>query len=531
MTTLNDSDLFLMQRDDLVLSFNGLDFKEIVVEAGKDGLSDLTDKIDLIDDHLTGVEQRVEVNENTIDILTEAVNTLQKTSSKAKLVSSPLSEPVGEGQFQMTDAAGVDTLVIASAKTLFISATTSDWGNSEQTPEVIYDWINLRLQGLDAEGNTDENEIGDYIQVFNASGSGYGLFSLVTKETLSVDGNDIAYKFGVEFVKGDGGEVTHYNVTNPEEAHVVILGIKTKVGLDIDNADDRYLVKAEGGVVVGPTEFLKKVTIGADLTHSAHTNNTFDEDSISDALIVNCKDTDGVAKRKFKVKSNGELIASEDFKPSADLHLSTVKYVRSSYLTEDGADGTISANFKYLRLDGSTKMKNCITFANGNVNGDIVKLESIIGGTAKINTTNNNLNITTSYDNSFTIGLMDYNTFTWYKGKATASDTHQTFCMNNYENPSNDHYLATLGSVNKAIKEYPMPERGTNGRYGLVKLSDTIDSVENGDTGVACSRKAVHDVNIKIYRGMPVVKDSATAKSQAAGGFRYSNGNLYYRVN
>ena len=255
MTTLNDSDLFLMQREDLVLSFNGLDFKEIVIEAGKDGLNDLTDKIDLIDDHLTGVEGRVEVNENTIDILTEAVNTLQKTSSKAKLISAALSDPVEEGEFYMTDADGEDTLVIASAKNLYISATTSDWGNSEQTPEVIYDWINLRLQGLDADGNTDENEIGDYIQVFNASGSGYGLFSLVSKDTLVNNGNDIAYKFGVEFVKGDGGVVTHYNVPNPEESHVVILGIKTKVGLDIDGADDRYLVKAEGGVVFGPRSY------------------------------------------------------------------------------------------------------------------------------------------------------------------------------------------------------------------------------------------------------------------------------------
>jgi len=537
MTSLKDSDLFLMQRGPEVYSFNGTDFKDIIVDASQDTINDLTDKIDFVDDRVDDLTERVVYNENTIDIISEAVDTLLKTSTKAKLISYEFADNQVElpaGRFFMTNEADQNALLFSETKTLHISATTSDWSIDDQDVETIHTWADLRLKGQTADGAVDVNEIGDYIQVFNASQSGYGLFSLLTKEAVTAEGGVIlGYKFGVEYVKGDGGEVTNFAELGVGPAsRVVVLGIQTKVGLDIEQADDRYLVKLVGGVVNGDTEYKKELQVGTDLVHS--TESTYLTGG--PVFTVRCKesvaDADDIIHRKFQVRSNGEILTGSHFIPSHDLHVTNVKYVRSNYLTENGSEiGSINANFIYLRLDGTNKMKSGITFTGEVTSGEIIKIESIPGGTASINTTNNNLNITISYDNSFTIGLMDYNTFTWFKGKATASETHHTFCMSNYKNPSNERYLATLGSVNKALEDYPLPEKGTRKIFGLVKLSDSIDNSSNGDNGVASSQKAVHDVNIKIYRGMPVVKESSTAKSQAVGGFRYSNGNLYYRVN
>ena len=532
MASLKDSDLFLMQRDDDVLSFNGMDFKDIVVEAGQGGLDNLGGVIDTLDEKVGKLDERVVENENTIDVLSEAVNTLLKTSTKARLNSydKPADEAIADGQFYMTDAAAGDVQLFSEAEYLYISATTSNWSDPAIAVETIFGWGDLRLKGKTADGNDDVNEIGDYIQVFNAESSGYGLFSLIEREVIGSDGVD-GYKFKVEYVKGDGGQVTSFIPATAAESRVFVIGFQTKVGLDIDQADERYLVKQDGGVVIGDTEFMNELKVGSEKVTSTHTENAYLE--ADPVFTVRCKNTDdNLLYRRFQVRSNGEVIVSSEFKPCDDNHVASVKYVKGKYLSEDGSNSTISANGIYLRLDGTVPMKNTIRFDNGDNDGNIIKMGPIRNGTAKINPAQNNFNITISYDKSFTIGLMDYNTFTWLKGKATASDTHHTFCVNNYKNSSNERYLATLGSVNKALEDYPLPEKATRELFGLVKLSDNINNNSSTDsTNKAASEKAVHDVNVKIYRGMPVAIESATAKAQAAGGFRYSNGNLYYRVN
>ena len=141
----------------------------------------------------------------------------------------------------------------------------------------------------------------------------------------------------------------------------------------------------------------------------------------------------------------------------------------------------------------------------------------------------NDFRIVTESTKKFEIGGVPSDLFKWTAGKGSVGSTHNDFVISNYADASNGKYLATLGSVNKALEDYPDPGKASRSEFGLVKTSDSINTNANGDNSIAASQKAIHDVNAKIYRGMAVVKASGTANSQAEGGFRYSGGNLYYR--
>ena len=128
----------------------------------------------------------------------------------------------------------------------------------------------------------------------------------------------------------------------------------------------------------------------------------------------------------------------------------------------------------------------------------------------------------------FELGELSADKFKWTAGKGSVGDTHNNFVVSNYADASNAKYVATLGSVNQALDDYPDPGKATRSEFGLVKLSDSITTNKNGDNSIAASQKAIYDVNNKIYRGMAVVKDSAFS-DQDVGGFRYHAGNLYYK--
>ena len=533
MTSLKETDLFLMQRDDLVLSFNGGDFKELVIDANQIENDNINDRIDNLDDKVTDLGEDVTLNTNKIDVLVGAVDIIQKTSTRAQL-SAHLTldgfndgvQSVGPGHFYMTEDNGsINVYEFEDAKKLYISSTTHTWGDPDATADIINSWEQLAIKG-----DPDDQELGDVIQIFNADQTGYGVYTILGRTNIETLGQIVGYIFDVEFIRGDGGSVTPYTPQNPELAHIVAMGIQTNVGLNIDDADDRYLVKALGGEVLDDTTFRKQLITGRDVISTKHTVNAYIEDGSLPVFTVRCEASDNTVVRKFQVRNNGELLCGPDFKPTDNRHIATVKYVRDQYLTEDGAeDKTISANSIYARLDGANKMTNSLKFAGVDADNNIIKVDAIPTNEAIIQPGENNLHIRIKDDMQFSIGRADANKFRWQDGKGKVGDTHANYVKNNYQNDSNDNFLSTVGMVKKALEDYPDPGKSSLSKYGLVKMSDSISSNVT-DNAIVPSQRAIYNVNIKIYRGMPVVKESSSANSQAVGGFRYYNGNLFYRV-
>ena len=97
MSTLKPRDLFLMQRDGQVLSFNGEDFKELVLDAGSIQFDLLQEQINTINLKTTDFELRITDNTTKIESLIEAINTLQKTAVTTKLNANPCwLSPIGD---------------------------------------------------------------------------------------------------------------------------------------------------------------------------------------------------------------------------------------------------------------------------------------------------------------------------------------------------------------------------------------------------------------------------------------------------
>ena len=113
MTSLKETDLFLMQRDELVLSFNGGDFKELVIDANQIENDNINDRIDNLDDKVTDLGEYVNINANKFDVLVGAVDTIQKTSTRSQLSAHPTldgfdnnQQSIGIGHFYMTESDG-----------------------------------------------------------------------------------------------------------------------------------------------------------------------------------------------------------------------------------------------------------------------------------------------------------------------------------------------------------------------------------------------------------------------------------------
>ena len=553
MSTLKPSDLFLMQRDDMVLSFNGSDFAELVVDAGSEQFDYLSDKIEDLDKESTNFEIRITDNTLRIGLIIDAVNTLQKTSVTSQLSANPFSfstsnlppqspPDIRYGDFYMTGDDGngteVDSFKFEEATKIYISSRNSQFLDDNASVITNLEWENLEVH------DPDDPASGDYIQVSNIRTEGIGLF-LILGITPVVDSVDSPKGIiaDVQYIKGNlGGTIVHQmNAdgslrTDYLNSQVVVQGIKTKVGLDINDADIRYLVKKDGGIVEEDTHFLKKLTAGQRVIDVTHQSNPVPQQGDPILQVWTSPDlsnpfdevTNG--KLKFEVRSSGEIYSDPDYKPWEDHHVPNVKFVRSSFLTETGDNNTISANDRYLRRDGTNTMDSVIQFT-GSANNEIIKLQALPGKLAIINVTSNKLNIKVADNSSYEMNIGDNNgKIEIIGGKIKLYNNHVNFITSNYNQVSTNNYVATIGVLKTAIANANIPVEGSGDVSGGVKLSDSITSSSNVNNGTAATPYAVKKVNDKIYNGMRVAGTGNSTSSCEKGGFTEHNGSIYYRT-
>ena len=552
MSTLKPSDLFLMQRDDMVLSFNGSDFAELVVDAGSEQFDYLSDKIESLDKESTNFELRITDNTNKIGLIIDAVNTLQKTSVTSQLSANPYSftksnpSPgitldIRYGDFYMTkdndDGDEVDIFKFEEATKIYISSRNSQFLDNNASVITNLEWENLEVH------DPNDPASGDYIQVSNIRTEGIGLFLILGITPLVITGNNKGIIASVKYIKGnvDGSIVHQMNAdeslrTDYLNSQVVVQGIKTKVGLDINDADIRYLVKKDGGIVEDDTHFLKKLTAGQRVLNVTHQSNPTPQQGDPILQVWTSPDlsnpfdevTNG--KLKFEVRSSGEIYSDPDYKPWEDHHVPNVKFVKSNFLTETGDNNTISANDRYLRRDGTNTMNSVIQFA-GSANNEIIKLQSLPGNLAVINATSNKLNIKFADNSSYGMNIGDSNgKIEIIGGKIKLHNNHVNFITSNYNQNSTNNYVATIGAMKTAIANANLPVTGSGNVSGGVKLSDSITSTYNVNNGTAATPYAVQQVNAKIYPGMRVAGSGNSTASCEKGGFTEHNGSIYYRT-
>lgn len=562
MATLKPSDLFLMQRSDMVLSFNGSDFAELVLEAGSDQFDYLSDKIEALDQESNDFEIRITDNTNKIGLIVDAVNTLQKTSVTSQLSANPssfgltvadgdvqASTDIVFGHFYMTSVDNnnteIDVLKFEDATKLYISSRNSNFGDELAETVTNYEWENLEVH------DPADPASGDYIQVSNIRTEGIGLY-LILNITPIVDSSDTKKGVVVEvqYIRGNlNGSIVHEKNadgslrTDYLNSQIVAQGIKTKTGLDINDADIRYLVKKDGGIVEENTDFLKKLTAGQrtlSFTHNVPDQPTpvyitpkqgesiFQVWSTTDLSVPFDEATNG--KLKFEVRSSGEIYSDPDYKPWEGHHIPNVAYIKSNFLTETGNDNTISANDRYLRRDGTNTMDSAITFT-GSANNDIIKLNALNGNLAVINAGSNELSLkfssTTNYNMTIGAGNGEIEIT---GGKTKMPTNHVNYITNDYNNTSVDNYVATIGVMKTAISNANIPTTGSGSAAGVLKLSDSISSSLNVNNGTAATPKAVKTVNDRIYNGMRVAGSGSSTTACAQGGFKEHNGHLYYRT-
>lgn len=562
MATLKPSDLFLMQREDMVLSFNGSDFAELVLEAGSEQFDYLSDKITALDQESNNFEIRITDNTNKIGLIIDAVNTLQKTSVTSQLSANPssfgLTSASGDvqasvnivyGHFYMTaddsDGNEVDVLKFEEATKLYISSRNSQFLDDNADVATNYEWEKLEVH------DPSDPASGDYIQISNIRTEGIGLFLILNITEVE---DDVSSKKGiiaeVEYVRGNlnGGIVHQKNSdgtlrTDYLNSQIVAQGIKTKVGLDINDADIRYLVKKDGGIVEDDTHFLKKLTAGQrtlSFTHNVPDQPTplqvipkqgqsiFQVWSTTDLSAEFDEATNG--KLKFEVRTSGEIYSDPDYKPWEDHHIPNVAYIKSKFLTETGNDNTISANDRYLRRDGTNTMDSAITFT-GSANNDIIKLNALPNNLAVINVGSNKLNLKFSSSSSYKMTIGTGNGEISIDGGKTEMPTyHVNYITSNYNNATVDNYVATIGVMKTAISNANLPTIGSGSTAGIVELSDSISSSSNVNNGVAATPKAVKTVNDRIFNGMRVAGSGSSNTACEKGGFKEHNGHLYYRT-
>lgn len=549
MATLKPSDLFLMQREDLVLSFNGNDFAELVIEAGSEQFDYLTDRIDNLDQESNDFEIRITNNTNRIDLIIDAVNTLQKTSVTAKLNANPLAlapaNDITYGHFYMTyDVNGVETdsYKFELSTKLYISVRDSQFEDPNAPIVNNFEWGNLEVH------DPADAASGDYIQVYNYNTDGVGLYRILGITDVVVNGATKGYQIDVEFVKGNfDGSLVHEKNDNGTlrsdylNSQLVVQGIKTKVGLDINDADFRYLVKKEGGDVEEDTYFWKALTAGQgvlDVTHNYNnTNPNITAPEQGDPIFQVFSTTDITAptdenlrKVKFEVRSSGELYSDPGYTPWEDHHVPNVKYVKGNFLTETGANNTISANDRYLRRDGTNTMDSVIKFTNS-ANNDIIRLDSLPNSLAVINVGSNKLNIKVANNNSYEVNVGDSNGKVHINsGKVKLASNHVNYITSNYNNSSINNYVATIGVLKNAISNANLPTTGSGSTAGILKLSDSTSSTSDVNNGVAATPKAVKTVNDRIYNGMRVAGYGSSSAACQPGGFKEYNGGLYYKT-
>ena len=339
-----------------------------------------------------------------------------------------------------------------------------------------------------------------------------------------------------------GGTIVHQ--MNADESlrpdylnsQVVVQGIKTKVGLDINDADIRYLVKKDGGIVEEDTHFLKKLTAGQRVIDVTHQSNPTPQQGDPILQVWTSPDlsnpfdevTNG--KLKFEVRSSGEIYSDPDYKPWEDHHVPNVKFVKSNFLTETGDNNTISANDRYLRRDGTNTMDSVIKFA-GSANNEIIRLQSLPNNLAIINANSNKLNIKFANNSNYGMNIGESNgKIEIIGGKIKLYNNHVNFITSNYNLDSTDNYVATIGVMKTAIENANIPITGSGNVSGVVKLSDSITSTLNVNNGTAATPYAVKQVNDKIYNGMRVAGSGNSTSSCDRGGFSEHNGSIYYRT-
>lgn len=559
MSTLKPSDLFLMQRDDLVLSFNGSDFAELVLDAGSEQFDYLSDKIEALDNESNDFEIRITNNTNTIGLIVDAVNTLQKTSVTSQLSANPFSFstsdlPQGEvldikhGHLYMTGLDGngdeVDVYTFEDATKIYISSRNSQFLDINAEVVSNYEWENLEVH------DPNDPASGDYIQVSNIRTEGVGLFLIlgITPVTDSVNSNK-GIIASVQYIKGNlnGSLVHQMNAdgslrTDYLNSQVVAQGIKTKVGLDINDADNRYLVKKDGGVVEEDTHFLKKLTVGqriqnfVQVYHEPQPLNTIPRQgqpilqvwSTPDLSVPFDENTNG--KLKFEVRSSGEIYSDPDYKPWEGHHIPNVSYIKSNFLTETGYNNTISANDRYLRRDGTNTMDSVITFT-GTANNDIIRLNTLPSNLAVINAGANQLNVKFNSYSAYKMNIGDSSgKVEIVGGKVKLGTNHVNYTTSNYNQTSINNYVATIGVMKTAISNANIPTTGTGGTKGVVKLLDSVSSNLNVNQGTAATPLAVKTVNDKIYNGMRVAGFGSSSVACEKGGIKENNGHLYYRT-
>ena len=560
MATLKPSDLFLMQREDLVLSFNGADFAELVLEAGSEQFDYLSDKINALDQESNDFEIRITDNTNRIGLIIDAVNTLQKTSVTSQLSANPSSFGItladGEvqasvdivyGHFYMTTVDSnnneVDAYRFEDATKLYISSRNSQFLDDNAQVDLNFEWENLEVH------DPADPASGDYIQISNIRTEGVGLFLILNITQVE---DDLTAKKGiiaeVQYVKGnlDGAIVHQMNSdgslrTDYLNSQIVAQGIKTKVGLDINDADNRYLVKKDGGIVEENTDFLKKLTAGqrilsvSHIFHDPTPANTIPQQGQPILQVWSSPDlseefdesTNG--KLKFEVRSSGEIYSDPDYKPWENHHIPNVAYIKTNFLTETGYNSTISANDRYLRRDGTNTMDSVITFT-GSANNDIIRLNALSGNLAVINIGSNKLNLKFSSSSyKLTVGSGN-GEISIDGGKTKMPTNHVNHITSEYNNDSVNNYVATIGVMKTAIANANIPTTGSGTAAGVVKLSDSITSSSNVNNGIAATPLAVKTVNDRIYNGMRVASTGSSTAACERGGFKEHNGHLYYRT-
>lgn len=552
MATLKPSDLFLMQRDDMVLSFNGSDFSELVIDAGSEQFDYLSDRIENLDNESTNFEIRITDNTNRIDLIIDAVNTLQKTSVTSQLSANPFAivpsnldethRDIRFGDFYMTgnddNENEVDILTFADATKIYISSRNSQFLDDNASVITNLEWENLEVH------DPNDPASGDYIQVSNVRTEGIGLFLIlgITPVTDSVDTKK-GIIADIQYIKGNlDGELVHQmNAdgslrTDYLNSQVVVQGIKTKVGLDINDADIRYLVKKDGGIVEEDTHFLKKLTAGQrviDVTHQSIQTSQQGDPILqvwTSPNLSNPFDESTNGKLKFEVRSSGEIYSDPDYKPWEDHHVPNVKFVKSNFLTETGNNNTISANDRYLRRDGTNTMNSVIKFA-GSANNEIISLQTLPNNLAIINANSNKLNIKFANNSNYEMNIGDSNgKIEINGGKIKLYTNHVNFITSNYSQASTNNYVATIGIIKTAISNANIPITGTGIVSGAVKLSDSVTSTSDANNGTAATPYAVKKVNDRIYHGMRVAGSGNSTSSCAQGGFSEYNGSIYYRT-